>query len=73
VADDPRPPRTRTKPLTVGPAVGRVKTKELEKKRTTIVVDFEDTDGIASFFQELTTILRGNRAKKIRIIVEEVE
>ena len=57
----------------MGPITGRVKTKELEKKRTTIVVDFEYIDGMASFFQELTTILRGNRAKKIRIMVEEIE
>lgn len=69
----PDEPRARTRRITGSYSVGRVKTKELAKRSTRIVITLEDVDDVASFFQELASIMRGNKTKKIAIVIEEVE
>lgn len=66
-------PRTRTRRITGSYALGRVKTKELPKKRTRVEITMEDLEGIAAFFQELASLAQHSKTKKIAITVEEIE
>ena len=82
LSDEPAPvdPRTRTRSISIGtasslraPEKSRTKTKELPPSpdKTRLVIELDDPNELIGFLEQIVSVLREGKRKRIVLVVEE--